>query len=229
LFLDMFGDPATNPKGWPRQRVGGAADVQGGLQVTAARATLPLERPYLRVANVYRSYLDLQEVKKIRLTESELARTRLQSGDLLIVEGHGNPFEVGRVAMWFDEIADCVHQNHLIRARPHRDVILPRYACAFLNSEAGRAALLRSGKTTSGLSTISTSNVKDAPILVPPLERQAHFESLCCSFLRLEKQQSDALSKAEATFAALLAEVFSEETVIKQGSSGAAEILVPLS
>lgn len=195
LFLDMFGDPATNPNGWPKYRAGEVADVQGGLQVTAARATLPLERPYLRVANVYRSYLDLQEVKQIRLTESELARTRLRSGDLLIVEGHGNPLEVGRVAMWFDEIADCVHQNHLIRARPHRDVILPRYACAFLNSEAGRAALLRSGKTTSGLSTISTSNVKDAPILIPPLERQAHFESLCCGFLGLEKQQSDALAR----------------------------------
>jgi type I restriction enzyme S subunit len=118
IFLEMFGDPATNPKGWPIRPLGEIADVQGGLQVTSARAALPLEVPYLRVANVHRGRLDLGEVKMLRVAPHELARASLATGDLLIVEGHGNPLEIGRVAVWDGSIPDCTHQNHLIRARP---------------------------------------------------------------------------------------------------------------
>lgn len=108
------------------------------------RAVHTLERPWLRVANVYRSRLDLSEIKTIRLAEAELERTRLKKGDLLIVEGHGNPQEVGRVATWDASLDDCTHQNHLI--------------CV--------------GRTTSGLSTISTRNVKNAGVILPPIELQ---------------------------------------------------------
>lgn len=144
MFIDMFGDPATNPRGWPVYTLGSLADIQGGLQVTRARAALPLERPYLRVANVHRGRLDLNEMKSIRLTEAEFRRTALQAGDLLVVEGHGNPQEVGRVAIWDASIPACTHQNHLIRARPLRERLRPEYACAFLNRRpAGKRSCVR--------------------------------------------------------------------------------------
>lgn len=208
LFLDLFGDPATNPKGWPVVPLGELASVQGGLQVTRARETLPIERPYLRVANVYRGSLDLDEIKMMRMTEAESLRTALEPGDLLLVEGHGNPQEVGRVAVWDGEIAGCTHQNHLIRARPDSTRILPAYACALLNSTGGRQALVRSGKTTSGLSTISTRNVKEAPIMLPPLNAQQRFEQQGRAVQSILAQQAAALHKAQATFDALLARSF---------------------
>ena len=65
------------------------AEVQGGLQVTAKRRINPIEVPYLRVANVYRGEIRLNEIKTIRVTAPELERVRLQSSDLLLVEGHG--------------------------------------------------------------------------------------------------------------------------------------------
>ncbi len=64
-FLDMFGDPVTNPKGWPRVPLGEISDVQGGLQVTTKRSDCPVVAPYLRVANVFRDRLDLSEIKTI--------------------------------------------------------------------------------------------------------------------------------------------------------------------
>lgn len=209
LFIDMFGDPATNPKGWLPSTLGEVAVVQGGLQVTTARAELPLERPYLRVANVHRSRLELGEIKQIRLTQAELERTRLAAGDLLVVEGHGNADEIGRVAIWDGSINDCVHQNHLIRVRPKPDAIHPNYACEFLNSRSGRQFLLRSGKTTSGLNTISVSNVKAATILLPVISLQHEFAIRVESVRSIQTQQSTATTKAQAAFDALLARVFS--------------------
>lgn len=224
IFIEMFGDPAANPKGWPMHPLGALADVQGGLQVTKARATCPIERPYLRVANVHRGYLDLSEIKSIRLTESELTRTSLQRGDLLFVEGHGNPNEVGRVAVWDGSIPACTHQNHLIRARPKLNLLLPTYASALLNSESGRQTLLRAGKTTSGLSTISAQNVKDARVMLPPIEQQARFEEHYRAVAGIAKQQLDALNKAITAFQALLSGAFMGDQVTSHTKAGVAPV-----
>ena len=100
IFLDMFGDPSQSNKPWDITTLGLVSEVQGGLQVTSKRKTNPIEIPYLRVANVYRDRLDLTEIKNLRITERELERVKLAKGDLLIVEGHGNPEEIGRSAVW---------------------------------------------------------------------------------------------------------------------------------
>lgn len=178
LFIKMFGEPIDNPMGWERHHLGNLSEVQGGLQVTKKRAIYPLEKPYLRVANVLRDKLVLSEIKRIRLTEREFARVRLQRGDLLVVEGHGNAAEIGRTAVWDGSVMDCVHQNHLIRVRPDRSLVVSEFACAYLNSSSGRRHLLQSGKTTSGLNTITTSDVKACTILVPPLVLQHRYADI---------------------------------------------------
>jgi type I restriction enzyme S subunit len=175
IFLDMFGDPATNPCRWSMATLGQIADVQGGLQISGARDALPYEVPYLRVANVHRGFLDLSEIKSLRATESEVRRTRLENDDLLIVEGHGNPAEIGRGALWDGSIPECVHQNHLIRVRLTPGMVTPLFAAAYINSEGGRRHLLRAGKTTSGLNTISVSEVRSVPIAIPPFPLQQEF------------------------------------------------------
>jgi type I restriction enzyme S subunit len=210
LFLDMFGDPATNPKGWIFRTIGEVADIQGGLQVTTKRASLPLEVPYLRVANVHRTHLDLSEIKLIRATEAELNRTRLLPGDLLVIEGHGNPAEIGRVGIWPGGIDPCVHQNHLIRVRCMPERFHPVYVWAYLNSADGRRFLLREGKTTSGLNTISVSNVKGVSVPQPPIELQKRFADRIAEVTALQGSQQMASIRANHAFQSLMAGVFGE-------------------
>ncbi|CCG09533.1 Type I restriction-modification system, S subunit [Pararhodospirillum photometricum DSM 122] len=210
LFVEMFGDPATNPKGWPETNVGEVADVQGGLQLTKKRDALLLEMPYLRVANVHRNLLVLDEIKTIRVTEVEKERVKLHGGDLLIVEGHGNPEEIGRVAVWDGSIPECLHQNHLIRARCREGISLPKFLSAFLNSQTGRQQLLRQGKTTSGLNTISTSNVKRACILLPPIALQQEFAERVAEVEGILSLNDRAATAAEQTAQSLLAQAFGQ-------------------
>jgi type I restriction enzyme, S subunit len=220
LFLDMFGNPATNPKGWPEKTIDEVALVQGGLQVSKTRQSLPIEMPYLRVANVYRTHLDLSEIKYIRLTEVELKRVLLNPRDLLVVEGHGNPAEIGRVGIWNGSIRECVHQNHLIRIRCRFDMINPAYLWAMLNSASGRLQLLQHGKTTSGLNTISVTEVKSVRVMLPPIDLQNRFECLVEECHSIQSQQTAATEKTEATFDALLSRTFSTATTPDPGVFG---------
>ena len=203
IFFDLFGDPATNPKGWLLAHVGDVADVQGGLQVSSARKNHPCEVPYLRVANVFRGFLDLSEIKTLRATEAEISRTKLEKDDLLIVEGHGNPAEIGRGALWDGSVVGCIHQNHIIRVRFKRAQVLPLFACSYLNSPGGRRHLLRAGKTPSGLNTISVSEVRSAPVVLPPLSLQREFASRIAAVEKLKVAYRASLVTLDHLFAVL--------------------------
>jgi len=191
---------------WEQLALGELCDVQGGLQVTSARSAMPIRVPYLRVANVLRGRLDLAEIKEINCSQPELDRTRLQPKDLLVVEGHGNPNEIGRVAMWTEQPGEMVHQNHLIRVRSKASSLDPEFLCFYLNSRRGRRHLLKRANTTSGLNTISTSVVKSAPIVVPPIDEQRSF----CETIKIIAQLEKSLLVSSALHAQLSRSLLSE-------------------
>jgi type I restriction enzyme, S subunit len=208
-FAATFGDLWTGST-----TIGDTAVIQGGLQVTRTRAALSLTAPYLRVANVHRGRLQLDEIKTIGLSEAELARTRLQADDLLFVEGHANPLEVGRVARWDGSIEDCTHQNHLIRARLDQTRCLPIYACHWLNSPKGAAHFQRGGKTTSGLNTISASTVRSAPLPLPPLHLQRAFAERAEHIDLQRARAMRSLEVLDELFASLQSRAFSGELTL---------------
>lgn len=175
LFLEMFGPGSRSKQQETVVPIKECAIVQGGIALSQERQTLSLQVPYLRVANVFRDRLELGEIKTIGVTDDEFQRTRLRAGDVLVVEGHGNREEVGRSAVWTGEVDPCIHQNHLIRLRADSQKILPEYLNAYINSDEGRSQLFRHGKTTSGLNTISLSNVRDTNVFLPPLSHQMRF------------------------------------------------------
>jgi type I restriction enzyme, S subunit len=211
VFLEMFGDPVTNPKEWGKTDLGLVGSAQGGLQVSASRSKLPCKAPYLRVANVYRDALDLSEIKTISATEAEIKRTLLEPDDLLIVEGHGNPNEIGRCALWDGSIENCIHQNHLIRFRVDLGRVHPLFICRYLNSEGGRRDLLRAGKTTSGLNTISVSNVRAVKLLLPPLALQQEFADRIQAIETLKTHHRQSLATMDRLFNSLQHRAFRGE------------------
>jgi len=147
------------------------ADIQGGVQKQPRRAPVEHHYPFLRVANVTSSGLDLSDVHRVELFGEELERLRLQRGDLLVVEGNGSQSQIGRAAAWDGSIDDCVHQNHLIRVRP-RSGIHPDYLEAVWNSPEHRQALMRVASSSSGLHTLSVAKLKRLSIPVPDVADQ---------------------------------------------------------
>jgi type I restriction enzyme S subunit len=158
------------PKGWCWATIDQISEVQGGIQKQPKRRPQQNAYPYLRVANVYRNRLDLSEVYLIELFGNELEQLRLETGDLLVVEGNGSIKEIGRSALWNGDIENCVHQNHIIRVRFHN--VLSSYINAYWNSPFGNAKVMEAAASTSGLYTLSVSKVSLLPIPLAPLGEQ---------------------------------------------------------
>ena len=207
LFLETFGDPATNPRGWPVQPLAESAEIGSGLTKGRKLNGMPTEpTPYLRVANVQADRLDLSEIKLIGATDLDRVRCRLLPGDLLMTEG-GDIDKLGRCAMWRGEIDLCLHQNHVFRVRMGQSII-PDFARAFMQSEAARGYFLRVAKRTTGIASINKTQLGQLPIWVPPLPLQAKFVEQANRLESLAHQLDAACAKAEAIASALSAEVF---------------------
>ena len=170
-FLEMFGDPVTNPKGWSVKLLGELADIASG--VTKGKkydGVKTVAVPYMRVANVQDGHLALDDVSDIAVAEEEARRYLLRSGDILLTEG-GDPDKLGRGAVWHNEVPGCIHQNHIFRVRPHYGV-MPDYLSALIGSKRGKRYFLRAAKQTTGIATINMSQLKTFPALVPPRRLQ---------------------------------------------------------
>lgn len=162
---------------WRTESLGDIADIKSGITLGKKYppdATL-VERPYLRVANVQRGYLNLATIKFVRLSASEADRLALRPGDVLMNEG-GDRDKLGRGWVWEGQVTNCIHQNHVFRLRLRGATITPYYLSRYAN-QFGARYFLDEGKQTTNLASISMSKVAALPIPVPPPGVAAHIDS----------------------------------------------------
>lgn len=208
LFLDMFGDPAMNPKEWSITPLSNVAEVISGVAKGRKLALGEgIELPYMRVANVKDGYLDLAEIKAIEIKRTEVEKLLIQPGDLLMTEG-GDPDKLGRAALWSGEIERCVHQNHVFKVRSNHVHILPTYLRSLVGSAYGKAYFLSVAKKTTGIASINKSQLSAFPVVIPPRPLQKKFAEHVVTVESIASQQVEALIKAQAAFQGLLFRLF---------------------
>ncbi len=210
LFLDVFGDPTTNPKGWPVERLGDIATVVSGItKGRKLNGKTTKSVPYLRVANVQAGFLNLEEMKEIEATNAEIEGLKLQSGDIVLTEG-GDHDKLGRGAQWRGEIDPCIHQNHVFRVRLNPEAATSNYFEAYLQTAAAARYFLSVAKRTTNLASINMTQLRSLPVMLPPIEPQLAFVELSEQIRSIQRQSQSATLAAQATFNALLAKVFSQ-------------------
>jgi type I restriction enzyme S subunit len=200
------------PEGWCWATIDQTSEVQGGIQKQPKRTPRQNAYPYLRVANVYRNRLELAEIEYFELFGDELSRVRLEHGDLLIVEGNGSKSEIGRSAIWRGEIENCVHQNHIIRARFLAGA--PEFLNAYWNSPSGNAKVMEKAASTSGLYTLSVQKVSELPLPLPPLDEQRKIIEELDSRLSVISQSESDVVAARARSAGL------RQSILKRAFEG---------
>lgn len=207
LFLDMFGNLATNPKGWAVATVGDvifAADYGSSSKATSDGAGLPM----IRMGNVtYDGNLDLANLKYVDLPTAEAERYALREGDILFNRTNSKEL-VGKTGLW-DGSCEAIVASYFIRLRVKRERVSPHYLWAFMNTAHMKKYMVMSARGAVGQSNINSKELKAYSLPVPPLPLQNQFAAYCADVEGMSTQQSAATAKAQAAFDALLAGSFS--------------------
>ncbi len=190
IFLDMFGDPATNPKGWPLKRIADITECLDRLRRPVTESDRkPGHVPYYG-ANGQQGWID----------------TALFDEPLVLVAEDGGYFETPErgVAYRIDGPAWVNNHAHILRA-------LPRHVeTEFLHRALRHFNFIPyiSGTTRAKLTQGQLNSVK---LFVPPLQLQREFGERIAGVQRIARETTKSSEQLDALFASLQHRAFRGE------------------
>jgi len=174
VFLNMFGDPVTNPKGY---KVGKIEDLLSAVNYgTSAKAGKEGKYPILRMGNItYQGDWDFENLKYLDMDEKERKKYTAEPGDILFNRTNSKEL-VGKTAV-FREEEPYIFAGYLVRSKVN-SMADPEYISGFLNSSYGKSVLRHMCKSIVGMANINAKEYQAIKILIPPVEEQKEYSSL---------------------------------------------------
>ena len=171
-FVEMFGDVIHNDKKWKEYRFSDITSSRLGKMLDAKQQTGKHSFPYLANANVQWFRFETNNLNRMDFNEAEQVEFSLKDGDLLVCEGG----EIGRCAVWHNQVQSCYFQKALHRVRCNQEIILPDYLAWWFkfNCENNGFAAIEGAKAT--IAHLPGAKLKQLLVVVPPIERQYRFE-----------------------------------------------------
>ena len=196
---------------YPKKKASEVGIVHLGRQRSPKNISKDYPTKYIRAANITESGIDVTnvEVLEMEFTPKEREKYYLQKEDIVLSEASGSATQVGKPAIWNNEISNCCFQNTVIRHRVLEDnpeYILWYYKFLFINGFFSRMV----GGV--GINHIGASNFSNISIPIPPKEKQAEIvrqlEERLSVCDQIEQTVDAALQQAEALRQSILKKAF---------------------
>jgi type I restriction enzyme S subunit len=208
LFLDMFGDPTTNPKGWPVQPLKDLVSfVSGGTPAKSRDDYWRGDLPWVSPKDMKRVGIDSAIDQINRKVLSETSIKLIPPGAILVVVR-------GMILVHTVPIAQSLVPltiNQDMKALIPFESLNVTYLLWSLRVRQGQLLSLVS-TAAHGTKKLETERLEEFQVPLPPLEEQKRFSDRLVSVEAIQVQQSTATAKAQAAFDALLAKCFDQGT-----------------
>ncbi|MGB0466907.1 MAG: restriction endonuclease subunit S [Pontibacterium sp.] len=203
VFLDMFGDPVTNPKGWlmpPLKEL--SLVVTGNTPSRAAPENYGCGIEWIKSDNINTPLHYLTEAKE-RLSDTGLEKGRsVPCGSVLITCIAGSPQCIGNAAIANRKVAFNQQINALIPRESTTTEYL--YSLALFGKK-----LIQGASTNSMKGMVSKGNLEQLKVPAPPLELQERYSGMFRDFLKKRRRLSDSIEHSEKLFFSLSQQAFS--------------------
>jgi len=209
IFLDMFGDPATNPKGWPVAPLAEVCSVNG--EYGAGVASRPYESSlprYVRITDIAdRGQLTSDAVSPAG-QPTEWESYSLAPGDVLFARSGAT---VGKTYLHHESNGQCVFAGYLIRFRTRPDRLLPEFLFHFTRTAAYRRWVDVRQRVVAQPNINAHQYGYELCVPCPPVELQERLTERLRSVGLIEAKQSAAIAEADALLSSLQQRAFRGE------------------
>ena len=203
-FVELFGDVIQNDRGWEQNTFSDIATSRLGKMLDAKQQTGKYAYPYLANLNVQWFRFEIDNLNKMDFNEADRQEFELRDGDLLVCEGG----EIGRCAVWHNEIQPCFFQKALHRVRCNQHIILPDYMAWWFkyNCDHKGFAAIEGAKAT--IAHLPGAKLKALKVTVPPIELQNQFVAFVKQVDKSKLEVQKSLEKLEVLKKALMQKYF---------------------
>ena len=177
-FIELFGDPEKNPKGWPVVNI---TEIIGGKVSNGFFAKREAYRDdgnmqVLGVANIVnRMYSNIESLPRTNATQADEAKYAVKYGDMLfcrsslVAEGIGKASIVPKGAP-HNVLFEC----HVIRLPLDLQKCIPEFVQVLSTTDFFRRQIIAQSKTAT-MTTIGQDGILKSMIILPPIEQQREF------------------------------------------------------
>lgn len=201
VFYEMFGDPVKNSYDYPLMPFDKFSNSRLGKMLDKKQITGDHLKKYLGNSNVRWFEFDFSDLKEMDFNERDRETFQLRKGDLIICEGG----EIGRCAIWQEEVENCFYQKALHRVRLNSKIVLPEYIQYVLWFYSQRGGFKDYG-TSATISHLTGAKLKKMKVPIPPMEEQLKFKN----FLIKKKFELDEIKKAYELYQELYASLMND-------------------
>ena len=205
-FIELFGDPVVNSKGWPVCELSEYIQFLTSGSRGWAQYFTESGECFITIKNVKNCRITLDDVQYVVPPDNaEAKRTRVHEGDLLI----SITADLGRTGVVTKEIADYggYINQHLTCIRLNQDAVRPLYVAYYMESEAGKSQFHAKNQSAvkAGLNFNSINSLR---LMVPPIELQDRFISFVEQTDKSKLAIQQSLDKLELLKKSLMQEYF---------------------
>ncbi|MDW7776258.1 MAG: restriction endonuclease subunit S [Methanosarcinales archaeon] len=196
------------PNDWNVGRIDDFFEIQQGKQVSKSNRIGENQKQFLRTSNIYWGKIAIEELDYMNFSEDEEAKYQLEKNDLLVCEGG----DIGRTAIWNQEVENCYYQNHLHRLRAKTDDIDPLFILQWLEYSFvyGKVYFGRANVTT--IPNLSKSRLSELILPHPPLPEQRKIAHVLTKVQKAIEQQDKLIRTTTELKKALMQKLFTEGT-----------------
>jgi type I restriction enzyme, S subunit len=208
IFYEMFGDPATNPMGWPIECADNlCARITVGIVVKPASHYQDSGVPAIRGMNIKPNGIDLSEPVYFseQANETTLAKTRVWEGDIVIVRS-GKP---GLAAVVPGELSG-INSIDVLIVTPKQSLIKSRFLRDLINSPGGKRIILSESRGQVQ-QHFNVKSLSETEIFVPPIALQIEYEKVLDAVELQHLHLIQAAGEAESLFKSLQHRAFQGE------------------
>lgn len=212
VFLEMFGDPVRNEKGWNSDILSSYVEIplNSGWSPVCSEDNNGIA--VFSLGNLTDNGLS-KEVSKYYQGENPKKGFDLRYGDILISRSNTREL-IGRVGMYQGFPTEVIYPDLMIRIRVNTNVLNPIYFEKLLQTEGLHKSIQKLAHGTSGsMVKISQENLNDLQIITPPLPLQQKFATIVEHTEKIREQQAQSSQQINTLFDSLMKKAFTGELV----------------
>lgn len=207
-FIEMFGDPILNPKGWEKGKI---ADIIIKTQYGTSNKANEENGQFkiLRMGNItYNGQFDFNDMKYIDLNEDEQKKYLVYKGEVLFNRTNSKEL-VGKTAV-YKENEPMAYAGYLVKAIPNERAT-GEFIAAYMNTKYVKSKLLNMAKNIVGMANINAEEFKKIDIYIPPVELQNEYIKFIEQVDKLKFEMENSLKELEDNFNSLMQKAFKGE------------------
>jgi type I restriction enzyme S subunit len=202
-FLEMFGDPATNPKKWPTGKLGDLSSIRRGSSPRPIENYMGGDVPWIKIGDATKGDSFYITETEDHVTQAGAAKSVLLEPGSLVIANSGVSLGFARIL----KIKGCVHDGWL-SVENLDDRLNKVYLLKLINCLTDHFRAIAPEGTQPNL---NTGIMKEYPIPMPPIDLQRKFEKAAFATVELTARRKKAASEAEALFGSIVQRAFRGE------------------